>query len=514
MEPERREDLTAIPLQFPGAEGAAHQAGTQPPPLFPDYPSGVEMRPEASKRCVTLSERPTAGLGYVQDGRDLRVEVEPSAVNLLPLSPTPFEAGPELPPRTPPVSRQRSSFRRLHRKTVERELNIHHAATFVSFARDIPATTQAQLQLASTGLVLAQIVVGLAILNACSAPLCSDNWQCHAKRVCAPNEEWYRGVGMSCLSCNNPLVWSRLADYFPLANTTNFSCPAHDNLCRGCYDPIARSFPTRSGTDPAILHNYAAMQWMDWSAVLLTSFVVALHMADEVRQVMFCELFRKQLVKEARQGARRGGLTLLQTLWLWIDRIKGSLLRFAMLPQLCAAAPNLIVYRGGDALQVCLNTLGLLFLIELDDWMYTHLVDGDTRAKVEEKARKELGEAEEACLSWTTSTHKWAVSVAIVVGTLLEFRSFYYFAVFTALFTFLAAAIAESQQEMRVKESQKELRVTEEGGHFLGEEIVRTEGGRGLARVRACGRAVAKWLVGTLFFCAFVVSVHGFKAWI
>lgn len=398
---------------------------------------------------------------------------------------------------------------------MERELNIHHAAAFASFASyalDTPATTQAKLQLASTGLVLAQIVVGHAILTGCAAPLCSENWQCPSKRVCAPNEEWYRGVGKACLSCYNPQVWSRLADYFPLANTTNFSCPAHDSLCRGCYDPIARSFPTWSGTDPAILQNYDAMQWMDWTTVVLTSLVVAYNMANEVQQVIFCELFRKKLVKillDKNARERRDGLTLLQTFWLWLERVKGCLLRFAMLPQLCAAAPLLIVYRGGDALQVCLNTLGLLFLIQIDDLMYTHVVDGDTSAKAEEKAREELGEVEEECLSWTTSTHKWVVSVAIVVGTLLEFRSLYYFAVYTAFFIFLAAAIAESQQEMRVKESQKEMQRTEEGGHFLGEEMLVTEGGWGLARGRACGIAVAKWLAGTLLFGAFVYLVHG-----
>lgn len=173
----------------------------------------------------------------------------------------------------------------------ERELNIHHAAAYASLVPEVSYGKQVQLQLASTGLVLAQLVVVYAIGVGCAAPVCSENWQCPAQRVCAPNGFWYMGIGKACFNCQDEQVWGRLADYLPLVNSTNFSCPEHDSLCRGCYDPILRSFPA-VGLDPELSQNFNAMQWTDWVAVVLTTLLIAFAVADNIQEIIFCELFR------------------------------------------------------------------------------------------------------------------------------------------------------------------------------------------------------------------------------
>lgn len=82
------------------------------------------------------------------------------------------------------------------------------------------------------------------------------------------------GIGKACFNCQDEQVWGRLADYLPLVNSTNFSCPEHDSLCRGCYDLILRSFPA-IGLDPELSQNFNAMQWTDWVAVSLSSSITS-----------------------------------------------------------------------------------------------------------------------------------------------------------------------------------------------------------------------------------------------
>ena len=55
----------------------------------------------------------------------------------------------------------------------KRELNIQHAAAYVSCTLEIPRATQAKLQLASTGLVFLQCVVACAIAFGCTNPPCT-----------------------------------------------------------------------------------------------------------------------------------------------------------------------------------------------------------------------------------------------------------------------------------------------------------------------------------------------------
>jgi len=256
-----------------------------------------------------------------------------------------------------------------------------------------------------------------------------------------------------------------------VAYWTTFSCPEDDTLCSGCYDPVTHSFSTKV---TEVEENRSAMIWTDWAAVTLSSVVLAFMVSKEVQQDTFCELFRKKLVTEADQ---RFGLTLLQSLWFWLDRFKNCAFRFTVLPLTSNAAIYLVIYRGGDAMTVCFNTLGVLFVFEFDDLAYGHLVDAATRAAVEKYMQEELGEKEtnlEDEFTYTVAVSFLAIMIGILASLYVSLEG-WGLMLFVNFAFFLVAALTASQRGSTV---------TQAGG-----------------RCRSGGTAVAKWLTGLSLYC-------------
>ena len=54
---------------------------------------------------------------------------------------------------------------------------------------------------------------------------------------------------------------------------------------------------------------------------------------------------------------------------------------------LVLAIPLLVMYKGGDALSVCFNTVAMLFLCEIDNLLYAILLPERERARVEVEGR-------------------------------------------------------------------------------------------------------------------------------
>ena len=97
----------------------------------------------------------------------------------------------------------------------------------------------------------------------------------------------------------------------------------------------------------------------------------------------------------------------------------GGMRRWTFLPMLVGSAPVLVMFRGGDALSICFNTVAMLFLCEIDNLLYAILLPERERARVEVEGRVELGEAEAAALMRTKVVHMVVLVVAVpctVVG--------------------------------------------------------------------------------------------------
>ena len=95
-------------------------------------------------------------------------------------------------------------------------------------------------------------------------------------------------------------------------------------------------------------------------------------------------------------------------------------------------APILVLFKGGDALSVCFNTVAVLFLCEIDNLLYAILLPERERARVEVEGRLELSESEAVALMRSKAVHVVllviAVPCAVLVGvdaTLLPLLAFW-----------------------------------------------------------------------------------------
>ena len=97
----------------------------------------------------------------------------------------------------------------------------------------------------------------------------------------------------------------------------------------------------------------------------------------------------------------------------------GGIRRWTFLPALVMTAPYLVLFRGGDALSVCFNTIAVLFLCEIDNLLYAILLPERERARVEVEGRVELGEAEAAALMRSKAVHVALLVVAVPCAVVL-----------------------------------------------------------------------------------------------
>lgn len=119
----------------------------------------------------------------------------------------------------------------------------------------------------------------------------------------------------------------------------------------------------------------------DWLVLLLASAIVGGAVAAEVHDIEICQVILSRASIELAKGLR---MLLLVLLWLrkWVF-LQGFV-----------ASICVLVAQQADALSICLNTLALLFLTEVDNASYAVLLDDDTRTGVERKARQMPASAE------------------------------------------------------------------------------------------------------------------------
>jgi hypothetical protein len=152
---------------------------------------------------------------------------------------------------------------------------------------------------------------------------------------------------------------------------------------------------------PAVV---SAMGAFDWTCLLLASGVVALAVVSELRDVTLCELQKLHASKDPGCGWRTA-----------LDLLTG-IRRSLFLPGLVITVPYLVVLKGGDALNVCFNTLAVLFLCEVDNAAYAYGIGEKVKGRVERIGHIHLTAAEEAGLTVNKTAHI-VIVVVIVVGS-------------------------------------------------------------------------------------------------
>ena len=121
----------------------------------------------------------------------------------------------------------------------------------------------------------------------------------------------------------------------------------------------------------------------------------------------------------------------------------GGMRRWTFLPTLVLTAPALVLWKGGDALSVCFNTVAVLFLCEIDNLLYAILLPERERARVEVEGRVELGESEAVALMRSKAVHVVLLVVVVPCAVLVGFYALRTWIGFPA-FAFWVAGVTEA----------------------------------------------------------------------
>jgi hypothetical protein len=149
--------------------------------------------------------------------------------------------------------------------------------------------------------------------------------------------------------------------------------------------------------------NLAAMGPADHLALSFAAFIVAFTVVGELKDIELCAMAIAHAGDKLSKGWR---LALGFLLWMR---------RWFFLPALVLTVPALVLYKGSDALSVCLNTVAMLFLCDIDNIAFDLALGERVRARVEATGHVELDDVEASALARTKAVHV-ALIVLVVVG--------------------------------------------------------------------------------------------------
>ena len=117
-----------------------------------------------------------------------------------------------------------------------------------------------------------------------------------------------------------------------------------------------------------------SMLVQDWITLLLASIVVAFAVFAEIRDVLLCEIALREISKQ--RDVPRG--------WRYAIRGLNFARYFLLLPSIIMSVVALVHNDGGAVKHVCLNTVAVLFLLEIDNMAFSHGLGERTRMEAEE----------------------------------------------------------------------------------------------------------------------------------
>lgn len=154
-----------------------------------------------------------------------------------------------------------------------------------------------------------------------------------------------------------------------------------------------------------------ASRFFDWLSLFFASFMVAVTVVKELRDILFVNLVIEDIEEDPDIE--------LDPRWIAALKAMQHVRRFVFVPLLIFAAVFLVVFDGGDAKSVCMNTVALLFLADIDDLAYEIALSEKWRTRMEEAGHVELDPGQAEHLARTKLIHIVLLTVAIPLGVKL-----------------------------------------------------------------------------------------------
>ena len=249
----------------------------------------------------------------------------------------------------------------LHHLATREPHSFHQTTIYYGLERqDTPPRRKYGLLAASIGIVFLQCFVASGLSVGVSMSTCRDNQDC--------GEGTYCELGV-CESCESEFK------HCCHTNSTE-SCPAwaekvKESMCANCVtDRGFESFGV------VAKDRIDSMGPQDWVTLCLASLVVAFAVFAEIRDAVLCEIALRAISK--RREVPRG----------WRFAIHGlSFARyFILFPKILFSVMSLVHENGGRVRDICLNTVAVLFLLEVDNMAFLHGLGERTRMEAEEYA--------------------------------------------------------------------------------------------------------------------------------
>ena len=249
----------------------------------------------------------------------------------------------------------------LHHLATREPHSFHQTTIYYGLVRpDTPPRRKYGLLAASIGIVILQCLVATGLSLGVSLSTCTDNKDCGSGTFCDGGLcEWCLHIYKNdcCQTNSTESCW--------------WDEEESQNMCSKCI--------TDEGFEAykdVVQERVGSMMVQDWLALLLASIVVSFAVFAEMRDAIICSMTLRDISQ--KREVPRG----------WRFAIRG--LNFAryyiMLPNVIVSVVMLVLNDGGDVKNVCLNTVAVLFLLEVDNQAYRHGLGERTRMEAEEYA--------------------------------------------------------------------------------------------------------------------------------
>lgn len=291
----------------------------------------------------------------------------------------------------------------------ETPASFHQAATVIILTKTTPPVRRLSYLFFVVLSVFAQAYVIFSLAYSTGTNMCLSNNDCSGgfycsasvDRVCKPCIDWGLFVdpwtnsaflGRSLCSSNSSLTaelklgWSAVRQAFEMP-------PAdadYDFFCDGCFTagetPASDRFTT---VYDAITLRIDTMNRNDWVTLFFVSIVIAMGCAAEQRDIQLAAVDLQSLGHEA------------SSVWHTILWAVGATRRFVVLSMIPSSVVGLVTQANADSLSICLNAVAVLFLLDLDDLIYTWGIPDAARSFSEEFGRPKLSATQARMLGFT-----------------------------------------------------------------------------------------------------------------
>ena len=287
--------------------------------------------------------------------------------------------------------------------------NFHQAAVALALDPTQPLRWRIALLSASAIVVGMQFMVYMAASNAMYQKSCLSNEDCTIRgtfcqvvtQQCAGCSYGYGG------SCVNFTAEQWIASFEFITSSTEQTAGVgsdrpfaqdYASHCDACY------YGGRYVWGNEIQYNHVAfMSWRDWLTLIFVGFMISLYMSHEVRDIKLCEILASGGRGQMRAGA--GWRVAIATLC--------AMRQFSVLIPLTVSVSLTVFAMGGDVLSVCLNSIALIFILDVDEAIYAHAVPDATRQWLSSRAAVQVSLMDQRAISFVQVGYVIFISASI-----------------------------------------------------------------------------------------------------